>query len=101
MIGATADLGISAGQYATTSSTFGLPPPSPQTVGGPLSPIGANSLTNRSNVDLFPERTTTRSSTSGKSGEPAPQRTISDVFRMDLVKSQPDFIEHSYQDHIR
>src|SRR5262245_39321472 len=49
-IGLTADLGISAGQYATISSTFGLPPPSPQTVGGPFKPKGANSFTNRSSV---------------------------------------------------
>src|SRR2546425_8073340 len=43
----TTFLSTSAGQYATISSTFGLPPANPVTLGGPLRTSGAISRVNR------------------------------------------------------
>ncbi len=46
--GVTSLFGISAGQYATISSTCGRPLPSPVTTGGPFNASGAISLVKRS-----------------------------------------------------
>src|SRR5579863_4978109 len=62
--GVTSRLGISAGQYATISSTLGRPPPSPVTTGGPFRANGASSFVNRSTAARFSERTPMRSTTS-------------------------------------
>src|SRR5438105_6268206 len=60
-------LSISAGQYATISSTFGRPPAKPVTVGGPLRTSGASSRVKRSTAGRSGDRTPTRSCTSGTS----------------------------------
>src|SRR5208282_4859211 len=46
--GVTSVLGMSAGQYATISSTLGRPLPRPVTTGGPFSASGAISFVKRS-----------------------------------------------------
>src|SRR5688572_1455048 len=58
-------LSISAGQYATMSSTFGRPPANPVTLGGPLRTSGAISRVNLSTARRSEPRTPTRSCTSG------------------------------------
>src|SRR5579863_9633282 len=66
--GVTSRLGISAGQYATISSTRGRPPPSPVTTGGPFRASGAISLVNRSTAARSFERTPMRRTTSASCG---------------------------------
>src|SRR5438552_4158049 len=61
----TTDLSISAGQYATISSTFGRPPANPVTLGGPFRTSGAISRVNRSTAARSEPRTPKRSCTSG------------------------------------
>src|SRR5579864_3575153 len=58
--GFTSRLEIRAGQYATISSTCGLPEPSPETTGGPLSASGAISRVKRSTAARFSLRTPKR-----------------------------------------
>src|SRR5437870_545353 len=60
-------LSMSAGQYATISSTFGLPPANPVTLGGPFKTSGAISRVNLSTIARSSERTPTRNWTSGRS----------------------------------
>src|SRR5579872_1094181 len=66
--GATSVLGISAGQYATISSTLGRPLPNPVTTGGPFSASGASSLVNRSTAPRSFDRTPIRITTSANCG---------------------------------
>src|SRR5207237_1407791 len=63
----TTRLSISAGQYATISSTLGRPPANPVTLGGPFSTSGAISRVNRSTAARSDPRTPMRSWTSGAS----------------------------------
>src|SRR5437660_3269017 len=63
----TADLAMSAGQYANTSRTCGRPVVYPVVPGKPLVTSGANSFVNRSTAALWESRTATRSTTSGGS----------------------------------
>src|SRR5689334_3430376 len=64
--GWTSDLGISAGQKATISSTRGRPNPRPDTAGGPFKTSGAISRVNRSTAARFSDRTPIRKTTSGR-----------------------------------
>src|SRR5207253_9485239 len=56
----TTVLSISAGQYATISSTLGRPPAKPVTLGGPFSTSGASSRVKRSIAALSLPRTPMR-----------------------------------------
>src|SRR5207249_2418939 len=65
--GSTTLLSTNAGQKATISSGFGLPPANPVTLGGPFKISGAISRVNRSTGSRVGARTPTRSCTSGMS----------------------------------
>ena len=104
--GVASVLGISAGQYATISSTLGRPLPNPVTVGGPFSASGAISLVKRStDAAIFRAHAHAQNHFGDAPARFPRQRPVASIhaakFRTDRIKPQPQPVQPLPQNPIR